>query len=101
MANKKQYQVQNQKVNNAKSTMTEEEFIAKLSTFGGYIQTIGGIMSTAASFMALKQYDEDVLLTELEEDKNGHSANDERISELEKQIQYLMKEIEALKGRKS
>lgn len=92
-----QYQMQNN-ADNANSVMSEEEFIAKLSTLAGVIQTVGGIMSTAASFLALQKFQRDIIIDD-EPQGTGTSANDDRINELEKQIQYLMKEIEDLKGR--
>ncbi|MCM3388574.1 hypothetical protein [Ureibacillus chungkukjangi] len=92
-----QYQLQTN-VDNANSVMSEEEFIAKLSTLAGVIQTVGGIMSTAASFLALQKFQRDIIIDD-EPQGTGTSANDDRINELEKQIQYLMKEIEDLKGR--
>ncbi|MER2009508.1 MAG: hypothetical protein ABS939_18910 [Psychrobacillus sp.] len=100
MPNRDQMQNQNQLVNNSKTAaISEEEFIAKLSTLGGVIQTIGGIMSTTASFLALQKFQRDIIVDEVEGD--GQSGNDERINQLEKQIQYLMNEIEDLKGRNS
>jgi len=99
--NQTQYQNQVQNMDNAKTVMDEEEFIAKLSTMGGVIQTIGGIMSTAASFLALQKFQRDIILEEEEPVRNNVGPNDNRISELEKQIQYLIKEIDDLKRQKS
>ncbi|QCR33823.1 hypothetical protein [Lysinibacillus sp. SGAir0095] len=84
------------------NVINEEEFIAKLSAMGGVISTIGGIMSTAASFLALQKFQRDIIIEE-EPTGNGNrnAPKDDRISELEKQIQYLIKEIDELKDRKS
>ncbi len=101
MQNRNQNQIRNKNQipdTSKTSAMSEEEFIAKLSTLGGVIQTVGGIMSTAASFMALQKFQRDIILDE-EEEGIGLSGDDDRISELEKQIQFLMREIEVLKGQ--
>ena len=87
-------------MDNSRNTMSEEEFIAKLSSMGGLIQTIGGIMSTAASFIALQKFQRDIIIDD-EPQGTNNSANDERINELEKQIQYLIREIDQLKERKT
>ena len=92
------YQNQVQNMDNSETTMTEEEFIAKLSSMGGLIQTIGGIMSTAASFLALQKFQRDIIIDN-EPEGNSNTVNDDRINELEKQIQYLIREIDELKGR--
>ena len=96
--NRTPYQNQIQNMDNSDTTMTEEEFIAKLSSMGGLIQTIGGIMSTAASFLALQKFQRDIIIDN-EQEGNSNTANDNRINELEKQIQYLIREIDELKGR--
>ncbi|HWK22090.1 MAG TPA: hypothetical protein VNS08_03565 [Ureibacillus sp.] len=89
----------NQMMNNSSSnSKSEEEFIAKLSALGSVIQTIGGVMSTAASLLALQKFQQDILLEE--EEENLSSDSDNRIGALENQIQYLMKEIEELKRGK-
>lgn len=101
----KHYKTRNQNPQNqirnldiTKPIINEEEFIAKLSAMGGVISTIGGIMSTAASFLALQKFQRNIILDE-EPVRNSVAPHDDRISELEKQIEYLIKEIEELKGR--
>ena len=84
--------------NSSSNSKSEEEFIAKLSALGSVIQTIGGVMSTAASLLALQKFQQDILLEE--EEENLSSDSDNRIGALENQIQYLMKEIEELKRGK-
>lgn len=101
--NRNKLQHSNLGITNSKSTaMSDEEFIARLSTLGSVIQTIGGVISTAASIIALQQFQEDILLEEEEDTgEGGQSGNNDRINQLERQMQYLINEIEELKGRKS
>ena len=94
-------QLQNQMMNNSTSPINDEELIAKLSTIGSVIQTIGGVISTTASIMALQKFQRDIILQEVEDEgENVQSGNDDRISNLEKQIQFLINEIEQLKAQK-
>ncbi|RUL48176.1 MULTISPECIES: hypothetical protein [Lysinibacillus] len=72
-----------------------ENFTAKLGAFGGLISTIGGIISTYAAFLALDELQQDM------EESDATSTGDEnRIQELELQVQYLMKELQKLKNEK-
>lgn len=64
--------------------------IAKLSVLGGIITTIGGIISTYARILALEQ---------LQSSQNPFTLYDQKIDELEKQIQYLTKELHRQKYR--
>ncbi|MFL0505336.1 hypothetical protein ACH0B5_06265 [Ureibacillus sp. 179-F W5.1 NHS] len=95
-------QIQQKKIDALKTDI----FIAKLGAIGGLISTVGGIISTTASFLAVRD-----LLEDLEEYKSEVIANNsnrnigssyyndanERIENLEKQMEYLLKELEKLK----
>lgn len=95
---------QNRNQNNNQNQETNTElFIAQLGAFGGLISTVGGIISTAAAFLALQEL-EDEIANKKNANSNSNSKNnsnsDIRIKELENQVYYLMKEIEKLKKSK-
>lgn len=97
-------QIQQEKIDDLKTDI----FIAKLGAIGGLISTVGGIISTTASFLAVQD-----LLNDLEEIKSevnfyttggikstgNNSEADKRIENLEKQVQYLLKELENMKRK--
>lgn len=69
---------------NANATSNNESTAAKLAVLGGLLATIGDAISTVAAALALE---------ELQQTQNDSNNNNDRISELEKQIKYLTNEI--------
>ncbi|MFC3039182.1 hypothetical protein ACFOGI_02820 [Virgibacillus xinjiangensis] len=57
---------------------------AKLAILGGLLSTLGDAISTYAAVLALE---------ELQKTKSESNKNDDKISELEKQVKYLTEEI--------
>lgn len=57
---------------------------AKLALLGGLLSTLGDALSTIAAALALE---------ELRESDYNTPNNDDKINELERKIEYLMKEI--------
>jgi hypothetical protein len=68
-----------------------ETIVAKLAVLGGLLSTLGDAISTMSAVLALE---------ELQQTQNNDNDNSHRISELEKQIKYLTKEIDQQKKMK-
>ncbi len=67
-----------------------ENDAAKLAVIGGLITTLGDGLSTIAAMMALEE------AKSKQSNTNNHSYSN-KIDELEKQVQYLTKELNKLK----
>ncbi|MFJ7953522.1 hypothetical protein ACIQZG_18630 [Lysinibacillus sp. NPDC096418] len=65
-----------------------ENDAAKLAVIAGLITTLGDGLATVAAMMALEE-------TQQSNTSNGSKSN--KIAELEKQVQYLSKELNKLK----
>ena len=120
-----QQQVSNNNLENTQSLDTDL-LIARLGALGGIIQTIGGFISTSASLLALQELQNDLksqssapnatlrgsgtVLTGNDPTNNSTTSTTSttsssinnhstaRINELEKQVEYLMKELNSLKN---
>lgn len=88
--NNQYYQMKPINNQNQNITLENDINIAKLSVLGGIITTIGGIISTYARILTLEQ---------LQSSQNPFKLYDQKIDELEKQIQYLTKELHRQKYR--
>lgn len=75
--------------NNSGPSLDNESTAAKLAVLGGFLATLGDAISTYAAVLAL----EEIQQSKSNNNKNNNGNNDDRINELEKQIKYLMKEI--------
>ncbi|MED3661414.1 hypothetical protein NST62_09800 [Ureibacillus sp. FSL K6-8385] len=73
---------QNQTSSENRSRNQSEIKFAKISIFGQILSVIGGIISIYAQFLSLEKFESE------------QPNNDERIRNLEKQIQYLTQQIE-------
>ena len=71
---------------NANTSSNNETTAANLAVLGGLLSTLGDAISTMAAVLAL------------EELKQTQNNNNDKISELEKQIKYLTKEINQQKN---
>lgn len=71
------------------ASSNNETTAAKLALLGGLISTFGGALSTMATALALG---------ELQQTQTNNGANNDRISELEKQIKFLTQEINQQKN---
>lgn len=76
---------------NTNDSSNNETTAAKLAVLGGLLSTLGDALSTMAAALALE---------ELQQAQNNSNANNDRISELEKQIKFLTQEINQQKGRR-
>ncbi|WP_431808071.1 hypothetical protein [Lysinibacillus sphaericus] len=65
-----------------------ENDAAKLAVIAGIITTLGDVLATIAAIMALE---------EAQKSNNNNNNNSNKIDELEKQVQYLTKELHKLK----
>lgn len=65
-----------------------ENDAAKLAVIAGIITTLGDALATIAAIMALE---------EAQKSNNNNNNNSNKIDELEKQVQYLTKELHKLK----
>ncbi|WP_432703105.1 hypothetical protein [Lysinibacillus sphaericus] len=65
-----------------------ENDAAKLAVLAGVITTLGDVLATIAAIMTLE---------EAQKSNNNNNNNSNKIDELEKQVQYLTKELHKLK----
>ncbi|SOB99540.1 hypothetical protein SAMN05880501_102227 [Ureibacillus xyleni] len=86
--------------NSNNNNNNNELFVARLGAFGGLVSTIGGIISTYASFLALEQLQQQTIENNMKtsEETSTSTTEDERIKQLEMQVSYLMKELEKMKS---
>ncbi|WP_339262773.1 hypothetical protein [Lysinibacillus sp. FSL K6-3209] len=66
-----------------------ENDAAKLAVIAGIITTLGDALATIAAIMALEEAQKS--------NNNNNNNNSNKIDELEKQVQYLTKELHKLK----
>lgn len=64
---------------------------AKLAVIAGIITTLGDVLATIAAIMALEEAQKS------NNNNNNNNNNSNKIDELEKQVQYLTKELHKLK----
>lgn len=76
---------------NTNDSSNSETTAAKLAVLGGLLSTLGDALSTMAATLALE---------ELQQTQNNGNANNDRISELEKQIKFLTHEINQQKNKR-
>lgn len=69
-----------------------ETTAAKLAVLGGLLSTFGDAISTMAAVLALEELQQT--------QNNSDNNNNDKISELEKQIKYLMEEVNQQKNRR-
>ncbi|AVK97103.1 hypothetical protein FCT18_05800 [Lysinibacillus sphaericus] len=67
-----------------------ENDAAKLAVIAGIITTLGDVLATIAAIMALEE-------AQKSNNNNNNNNNSNKIDELEKQVQYLTKELHKLK----
>jgi len=66
-----------------------ENDAAKLAVLAGVITTLGDVLATIAAIMTLEEAQKS--------NNNNNNNNSNKIDELEKQVQYLTKELHKLK----
>lgn len=71
---------------NSNASSDNETTAAKLAVLGGLLSTLGDAISTIAAVLALQEL------------QQTEDENDDRISELEKQVEYLTKEMNKQKS---
>ena len=79
----------NNNTRNVSASPNNELTSAQLAVLGGFLATLGDAISTYAAVLALE---------ELQQTQNNN--NNDKISELEKQIKYLTKEMHRQKNIK-